>query len=155
MISSRKVDDLVMPVKKMAMDLIDACKFAGIDILITSTYRDFAAQDALYAKGRIAPGAIVTNAIGGKSYHNYRVAFDVVPMQNGKPVWGTEGKDSELWRRVGEIGEQIGLEWAGNWRRFREFPHFQYTAGLSLADFRARHMAGESMNPLPTRRNDK
>ena len=63
--------------------------------------------------------------------------FDVVPLRNGKPVWGTTGEDLKLWQRIGEIGKSCGLEWAGDWRTFREFPHFQFTGGLSLADFQA------------------
>lgn len=137
MITSRNVDDLVMPVKKLALDLIHACKEDGIDLIVTSTLRDFAAQAVLYAQGRTAPGRIVTNARPGESFHNFRVAFDVVPVVGGKPVWGTEGKDGELWQQVGEIGESLGLEWAGRWKSFRELPHFQYTGGLSAADFRA------------------
>lgn len=41
------------------------------------TLRTFAEQDALYAQGRTKPGAKVTNAKGGQSYHNYGLAcFD-------------------------------------------------------------------------------
>lgn len=149
MISSRKLDDLLLPVKIKALNLIHECKALGIDLLVTSTYRDFEAQAALYAQGRTAPGKIVTNARSGQSFHNFRVAFDVVPLRSGKPVWGTTGNgidndptdddkdDLELWQRIGAIGESLGLEWAGRWKRFREYPHFQYTGGLTLADFNA------------------
>lgn len=137
MVSSRKFEDLLVPVQFRAMNHIAACKQASIDLLITSTFRDFESQDALYAQGRTAPGKIVTNARGGQSFHNFRVAYDVVPLRNGKPVWGTSGEDGALWQRVGELGEAQGLEWAGRWKRFREFPHFQFTGGLTLADFQA------------------
>lgn len=137
MISSRKLDDLLLPAKIRALNLIHECKALGIDLLVTSTWRDAEAQDALYAQGRAVPGKIVTNARAGQSYHNYRVAFDVVPLRAGKPVWGTAGADAELWKKIGELGEAQGLEWAGRWKRFREFPHFQFTGGLSLADFAA------------------
>ncbi len=132
-----------------ARNLIHECKSIGIDLLITSTYRDLEAQAALYAQGRTAPGKIVTNARAGQSFHNFRVAFDVVPLRAGKPVWGTTGNgidndptdddrdDLELWQRIGAIGELYRLEWAGRWTRFREFPHFQFTGGLTLADFGA------------------
>lgn len=137
MISSRKLDDLLLPVKIKALDHIHACRMAGIELLVTSTYRDIESQNALYAQGRSAAGRIVTNARGGQSYHNWRVAYDVVPLRNGKPVWGTTGADLALWQQVGELGMAQGLEWAGTWRRFREFPHFQFTSGLTLADFNA------------------
>ena len=135
MINSRKLDDLLPIVETMARAFLDRCKDEGIDILVTSTYRDHESQDALYAQGRTKPGRRVTNAKGGQSYHNWRVAFDVVPLRGGKPVWGTSGEDGKLWQAIGEIGEEIGLEWAGRWKTFKEFPHFQYTGGLSLRDF--------------------
>lgn len=153
MITSRKIDDLVTPAKLRALEFLFACKEHGIDLLVTSTYRDVESQNALFAQGRTTPGAIVTNARGGQSFHQYRVALDVVPLQYGKPVWSTVGNGLdddpaddetdclELWQRVGQIGEQCGLEWAGRWPRLREFPHFQFTGGLTLGDF----MAGKSI----------
>lgn len=137
MLNSRKIEDLNPVVAEKARDFLALCKVEGIDVIITSTYRDNESQNELYAQGRTKPGAKVTNAKAGQSFHNFRVAFDVVPLRNGKPVWGTTGEDLKLWQRLGEIGKRCGLEWAGEWRTFREFPHFQFTNGLSLADFQA------------------
>ena len=132
MINSRSVTELHPKVATMAMAFLQACDNAGIDLLITSTYRDHASQNELYAQGRTKPGKIVTNARGGQSWHNYRLALDVVPLRNGKCVW--DDKDP-IWLKVGEIGESLGLEWGGRWAaKFRDRPHFQYTGGLSLAD---------------------
>jgi len=131
MISSRKIEDLNPKVQVLANALITECKNHGIDLIITSTYRDIEAQNALYAQGRTTKGAIVTNAKGGQSFHNFRVAFDVVPIVNGKCVWS----NSALWKQIGAIGESVGLEWAGGWKSFKEKPHFQYTGGHTLADF--------------------
>jgi peptidoglycan L-alanyl-D-glutamate endopeptidase CwlK len=136
MINSRKIDDLHPILTKLCLDHIHACKKEGIELLITSTYRDHESQNALYAQGRTKPGNKVTNAKGGESWHNFRVAYDVVPLRNGKPVWGTKGEDLKIWQRVGEIGKSLGLEWAGDWKTFKEFPHFQYTKGYTLAQFR-------------------
>ena len=130
MINSRSLDDLLPPVKARVEKFLASAKRAGIDLLVTSTYRDNASQDALYAQGRTAPGRIVTNARAGQSFHNYRCAVDVVPVRNGKPVW--DSKDP-VWQVVGRLGKAAGLEWAGDWKRFKEFPHFQYTGGLTLA----------------------
>lgn len=135
---SRRIEDLAPAVQQRAKALVSAAKDAGIDLLITSTYRSSEEQAALYAQGRTKPGAIVTNARPGDSYHNWRCAFDVVPLRNGKPVWGTSGPDGDLWRKIGEMGEAVGLEWAGRWTgKLREMAHFQYTGGLTLADFKA------------------
>jgi peptidoglycan L-alanyl-D-glutamate endopeptidase CwlK len=135
---SRRIEDLAPAVQQRAKALVIAAKDAGIDLLVTSTYRSNEEQAALYAQGRTKPGAIVTNARPGDSYHNWRCAFDVVPLRNGKPVWGTSGPDGDLWRKIGEMGEAVGLEWAGRWTgKLREMAHFQYTGGLTLADFKA------------------
>ena len=137
MINSRKVEDLHPIVAAKCRDFLFRCKGAGIDVLITSTYRDNESQAALYAQGRTAPGARVTNAKPGQSWHNWRVAFDVVPLRNGKPVWGTSGADGELWEQVGRIGEACGLEWAGRWKSFKELAHLQATGGLKLTQLQA------------------
>lgn len=133
MINSRDINELHPRVRDMAQKMIDLCAAEGIDIILTSTYRDHASQEWLFAQGRTRPGNRVTNARGGQSFHNYRVAFDVVPVVNGKAVWN----DTRLWQRIGAIGESVGLEWAWRWRTFKEMPHFQYTGGLTLAQLQA------------------
>lgn len=133
----RSIAALDPRVGRMCQHHIENCRANGIDLLITSTYRDPAEQDALYAQGRTKPGKKVTNAKGGQSMHNYRLAYDVVPLRNGKAVWGTTGDDLVLWNRVGALGKAAGLEWAGDWKSFKEFPHFQWTGGLTLKDLQA------------------
>ena len=133
MISSRSIDDLHPTVRKMALAHTAACVNAGIDLLIYCTLRDNAMQDVLYAQGRTTKGKIVTNARAGESWHNYGMAYDCVPLRGGKPVWDTS---DPIWAKVGTLGEAAGLEWAGRWRKFREFPHFQYTGGLTISDAR-------------------
>lgn len=138
MINSRNLSDLVPQCKERAESFLKLAKDAGIDLLVTSTYRDNESQAALFAQGRTKPGIIVTNAKPGQSWHNWRCAFDVVPLRNGKPVWGTAGPDGDIWRKVGELGESVGLEWAGRWTgKLREFAHFQYTGGLTLVDLQS------------------
>lgn len=134
MINSRKLDDLHPRVKALAEAFVKRCDEAGYDILIYSTYRDIEAQNAIYAQGRTAKGSIVTNAKGGQSFHNYRVAFDWVPISGGKARWN----DSVAYAKCGKIAEEVGLEWAGRWTgKLKETAHCQFTGGLSLADFQA------------------
>jgi peptidoglycan L-alanyl-D-glutamate endopeptidase CwlK len=133
MINSRDLNELNPKVKVRVEAFIAECKKQGIDILITSTYRDAESQNALYAQGRTKAGKIVTNAKAGQSWHNWRCAIDFVPLVNGKAVWN----DTALFTRCGVIAEGCGLEWAGRWKRFREMAHCQFTNGLTLADFQA------------------
>ncbi len=127
----------------MAKKFLDKCRAQGIEITVTCTYRDFQEQNRLYARGRTVLTEHgqrvrkVTNAKAGQSFHNFRLAFDVVPLRHGKPVWRTDGADAMLWQRIGNIGEEVGLEWAGRWKKFREYPHFQYTGGHPLSHFQA------------------
>lgn len=133
--NSRSLDDLVPSARMRAKAFLELAKTYGIDLLVTSTYRDHEAQAELYAQGRTKPGKIVTNAKPGQSWHNWGCALDVVPLRSGKPVWGTTNDaDLALWKEVGRLGKSAGLEWAGEWKRFREFPHFQYTGGYTLVD---------------------
>ena len=87
----------------------------------------------MYAQGRTKPGKIVTKAKAGQSFHNYKCAVDVVPLINGKPVWD----DTMLWSQIGGLGKQVGLEWAGDWKGFQEYPHFQYTGGKTIKQLQA------------------
>ena len=142
MINSRNIYLLEQPVLTRVKAFIASCKTQGIDLLITSTFRDVESQNALYAQGRTSPGKIVTNAKGGQSFHQYRCAVDVVPLVNGKPNWD----DDALWRKVGKLGEDCGLEWAGNWKSFREYPHFQWLGGLTINDLKSGKMPQEVLN---------
>lgn len=141
---SRSLDDLTPQVKKLAESLIVNCKQKyDIEVRITSTYRSLEEQDALFAQGRQSiiavnklrkiaglgtisekENKVVTNAKRGQSKHNFRIAFDVCPMIDGKPCWDT---NNPAWKKIGDEGISLGLEWAGNWVKFKEYPHFQYT----------------------------
>lgn len=141
MINSRDIKDLHPRVQPLAQAFLDACHAQGIDVIFTSTHRDNESQDELYKIGRTVKGQnakpskpmgdMVTNAKGGQSFHNYRVAMDFVPLVHGKAMWA----DTALFTKCGEIGESVGLEWAGRWVSFKELAHLQFTGGLSLKDF--------------------
>jgi peptidoglycan L-alanyl-D-glutamate endopeptidase CwlK len=122
--------------------MLDLCAHAGLSLLVTQGLRTWAEQDALYARGRSVPpkGAIVTNARGGRSYHNFGLAFDVVVLDSvGKADWNP---DHPGWAKAGQAGSSVGLEWGGAWKRFRDLPHFQYTGGLTLARCREIYKSG-------------
>lgn len=134
--SSRKLTDLHPQMQPMVTRFLANARTAGIDLLVTCTYRSNEEQAALYAIGRTKPGRIVTNAKPGRSTHNNTLngkpaalAVDVVPLRDGKPVWSAS---DPVWKRVGEIGEKVGLEWAGRWTTFREYPHFQHPQAKTL-----------------------
>jgi peptidoglycan LD-endopeptidase CwlK len=90
--ADRDLSHLHPKVEAMARAALAECSAAGIDVLVTCTYRTGAEQEALYARGRTKPGPKVTNARAGQSLHQYRVALDIVIMVHGKPDWS--GRDS-------------------------------------------------------------
>lgn len=139
MTDSRELDDLHPEVFFRAKAFLEAARSAGIDLLVTSTFRSADLQDKLFAQGRTAPGNIVTQKRGGESFHNWRCALDVVPMKRGKVQWGSRSPaEKALWEQIGTIGESCGLAWSGRWKgKFRELAHFQYTGGLTLAELQA------------------
>jgi len=149
--------------------LLDFCQQSALEILIYCTFRSFENQAKLYCQGRTVdqiavkaielaniyhrddlsqlllatkpqPGAIVTFAAPGQSLHNYGLAFDAVPVANGKLIWGnTSPEERKLWQLYGKLGRKAGLDWAGNWRKFREYPHLQ----MPNADWRELIVVGE------------
>ena len=123
--ASRSLDDLQPLLRQKAQYHVSICAAEGIDLLIYCTLRTAGEQAELYSRGRTKPGRIVTYAKPGSSAHQFGLAYDCVPLRAGKPVWNAKGADLELWQRVGRIGKSLGLEWAGDWTSFKEFPHFQ------------------------------
>jgi peptidoglycan L-alanyl-D-glutamate endopeptidase CwlK len=101
----------------------EKCDKAGLKIGISECFRTVEEQDALYAIGRTKPGKIVTNARGSSysSMHQWGVAFDFY-RNDGKGVYNTSGN---FFQKVGAIGKSIGLEWGGDWKSFKDLPHFQ------------------------------
>lgn len=119
---SRRIEDLQPIMQPRVRAWLAACKDAGLDILVTCTLRPWTEQAALYAQGRTTPGRVVTYARPGDSAHNHGLAVDFVPMAAGKPQWSATHPH---WQIAGELAERAGLEWAGRWKRFREYPHVE------------------------------
>jgi peptidoglycan L-alanyl-D-glutamate endopeptidase CwlK len=121
--STRSLDALRPEVRPLVDTFLSSCALAGLDVLVTCTFRTDAEQTALFAQGRTVPGKIVTRAKAGQSAHQYGLAIDIVPMVNGKPDW--DGGDP-IWAQIGDLGQQAGLQWLGALgSSFPEKPHFQ------------------------------
>ena len=155
--ASRDLKDLVPEIKEKAEIVKQACQAAaGFDLLIYCTLRSLEEQARLFRQSRsreeitmkqqklrgqgfgfladviegVGPcnGRHVTNAAPGESWHNYTEAWDAVPLINGKPAWNyLEARD--YWDAYGEAVRQVGMNWAGDWVSFREYPHAQLRHG--------------------------
>lgn len=71
-----------------------------------------------------------------KSYHQTGNAFDIFIFYDGKAVWaGHEEKYMAVWKVIEEefnsmkvegiFSENEFIQWGGNWKRFKDYPHFQ------------------------------
>jgi peptidoglycan L-alanyl-D-glutamate endopeptidase CwlK len=94
----------------------------GFTLIVTQGYRSVEEQNRLYAIGRrgIKGERIVTNARGGQSNHNHRTAVDFAFVVNGEISW-----DERLYQHIGRWAKQVGLNWGGNWKSFKDFPHVE------------------------------
>lgn len=133
-------------VEKM-LHFLDAEK---ISYKIIETLRTTKVQQAYYAQGRqpiytvnalrkeaglwvideATNKRIITWTL--KSKHLEGKAIDIVPVKDGKIPWNILDQEiADLYIRIGEIGESVGLEWGGRWKPVDKFgvgkdaPHFE------------------------------
>jgi peptidoglycan LD-endopeptidase CwlK len=143
--SEKVIASLHPRVQPYARALYFKAREHDLTINIISGLRTYAEQDALYAQGRSRPGDIVTRARGGYSNHNFGIAFDVGLFERNQYLG-----ESPMYKAVGALGEELGLEWGGNWKTIVDQPHFQlrpeWAADLGerqmLAGLRERVAAG-------------
>ncbi|MEK4082387.1 M15 family metallopeptidase [Psychrobacillus sp. FSL K6-1415] len=114
-------------------------------VQISSGFRSNEEQAYIYGQGRPSytwnnkkygsSGSIVSKAKPGTSVHNYGLAIDyfLVSDDGNQSLWTVNDK----WKRVGAIAKSMGFEWGGDWTSFRDYPHLQFTKGLSIAQLKA------------------
>lgn len=103
----------------------------GARLRLAYVYRTPQEQDILFNKR-----PKVTNAKGWQSIHNYGLAFDIVLLYdndgNGtfeEASWSQIrdfDKDSKAdWMEVTNLFKSRGWENGGDWKKFKDYPHFQ------------------------------
>lgn len=116
----------------------------GARLRFAYVHRTFAEQDALFNRR-----PKVTNARGGQSIHNYGLAFDIVLLYdndgNGtfeEASWSMIrdfDKDSKAdWMEIVNYFKSKGWEWGGDWKRFKDAPHFQKAFGHTWQQLKAK-----------------
>ncbi|MNB69325.1 Peptidoglycan L-alanyl-D-glutamate endopeptidase CwlK precursor [compost metagenome] len=121
-----------------ARKLVERCYKEGVEIRLTFGYRSIEEQNELYAQGRTKPGKIVTNAKGGRSYHNHGLAIDFVLIKGGYDMTADNDMDGfSDWMEVVAQAKLLGFEWGGDWTNFVDYPHFQIIYGLSISDLQS------------------
>lgn len=124
----------------MAMKKDAELKTLGVeDIYINETRRALATQMAYYSRSRMAVADVkkmykaaglyaitdqeakTANTWTLSSKHIEGKAIDLVPTKDGKLWWSAP---EEVWERMGQIGESVGLSWGGRWET-KDRPHFE------------------------------
>lgn len=126
----QKLHPLVRDEVKQIIQECDEALTGRAKIRITQGLRSFEEQEKLYAIGRITSGKKVTNAKAGQSIHNYGLAVDICLMINGKTAsWDTvKDWDNDKvadWYECVKIFARYGWDWGGNWKTFKDLPHFE------------------------------
>lgn len=97
---------------------------SGAKLIVTCAYRSPQEQYKLFQQGRSTPGPIVTQLDGvtRRSRHNAdpAEAVDVAVLVSGKVSW-----DVSRYQSLGMLARRYGLEWGGDWPRFKDYPHLQ------------------------------
>lgn len=114
---------------KLIINLCNQNLKGKAQIRITQGLRTIDEQNQLYAIGRTLPGKKVTNAKGGQSVHNYGFAVDICLIINNKEASWNTTKDWDNdqvadWYECVKIFASFGWEWGGNWKKFKDLPHF-------------------------------
>lgn len=126
------------------------CRFAY-------TLRTFQEQANLFAQGRTRlfdnKGnrlGKVTNAAAGQSIHNYGLAFDIVLLVDSDNNRSFESASYDTvmdydrdrkadWMEVTNIFKRSGWEWGGDWRSFKDAPHFEKNFGFTWRQLKAKY----------------
>lgn len=107
------------------LELFRLCKTRGIELAVVETYRTHSKQREYKAMGKK-----YTRSGAGKSRHQYGLAIDIVPLKDSIPQW----ENPVLWKKIGTIGERLGLRWGGRWKNLYDPGHFEWTGGMSAMD---------------------
>lgn len=94
----------------------------GYEMVLIEGYRSPQRQAELMAGGK------ATRAGAWQSCHQYGLGVDSAPIRDGKLQWNME----DPWTRrgyflYGELAEQAGLDWGGNWRSIKDYVHVEMT----------------------------
>lgn len=115
---SRRLDDLHPLFKPKAIELLARCVEAGYMVMVVDTLR----TPEEHAEN-LRKGVSWTT----RSKHLDGFAIDIAPYEQyalheaDKLNWNA---NDPVWKKLGEIGESIGLVWGGRWKQ-KDLGHFE------------------------------
>ena len=116
----------------------------GLPVYLFEGLRTFYKSHQYFMQGRNEKGEIVdrtkviTYADAGYSWHNYGLAVDIVFKINGRWSWSFKLP----WQDLGLIGKEVGMFWGGDFRNFKDYPHFQFTCGMPIKNALKKYKEG-------------
>ena len=128
--------------REMVEELLEEATIQGLPFELFEGFRSLERQAELWAQGRTRPGSIVTKVRPGRSIHNFALAADLALRIGGRWSWESEGERQRLWIELGSMGRNLGLTWGGDRPSFQDLPHFQWTGGKTIREFRRRDFPG-------------
>ncbi|WP_428357535.1 D-alanyl-D-alanine carboxypeptidase family protein [Methyloprofundus sp.] len=119
--TEKHISTLSMQAQKEARHFMTRALSQGVNVKIISGTRTYEEQNKLFRQGRYGnPGRKVTNARGGKSNHNFGIAWDIGIFNPD----GSYSHNSVDYKNLAVYAKQ-SLDWGGNWRSFNDPPHYQ------------------------------
>ena len=136
--ASRLITDLDPRLQPIAQEFLGRCAAAGLEAILTATYRSDDEQAIDYAKGRSTDGPIITDEPPGHSAHNQTdengnpsaKGFDFALYAPGGHSLDWCASDAQ-WTTAVSIGESLGLISGSHWKTPKDYPH------LELANWRS------------------
>ena len=126
--SETAIATLLPKAQVMARKFMQIAVKQPFQVKILSGTRTFEEQDALFAKR-----PKVTNARGGQSNHNFGIAWDVGIFVNGKFLTGKNAAEDKKYADLAAAAKaKLDVEWGGDWKTFKDMPHYQLKTGKSV-----------------------
>ena len=133
-LSERSLKNLELIHPDLTKVIKEAIKNSPHDFTITDGQRTTEEQKALYAKGRTAPGKIVTQKNGTTNKSNHQAkgdglgyAVDLYSFYDGKVQVDDDKKLKVIAEHIKAVAKdlKINIEWGGDWKTFKDYPHFE------------------------------
>jgi len=128
--SEAAIATLLPKAQVMARKFMQIAVKQPFQVKLISGTRTFEEQDALF---RQRPK--VTKARGGQSNHNFGIAWDVGIFVDGKFLTGKNAKEDKAYADLAASvkAKLQGIEWGGDFKSFKDAPHYQLATGKTVA----------------------
>ena len=105
----------------LVTDFVARCAARKTPIYVWETMRSHTLARIYYALKRSRAQD------GWRTWHFYALAIDAIHPEFKWAPWESQEQRWVDWRgAVVEEGKSVGLDWGGDWKSFKDWPHFQF-----------------------------